>query len=77
MRVNKSRKLRWTGHIAGMEKGMSDFKSLTGNPTGKTPLGGPRCRWEEEILEWILKKWLSIRGIGLIRLRIEITGEPL
>jgi hypothetical protein len=29
------------------------------------------------ILEWILKKYTSIRGIGLIRLRIGIIGEPL
>ena len=28
------------------------------------------------ILEWTLKKWESIRGIGLIRLRIGIIGEP-
>jgi hypothetical protein len=29
------------------------------------------------ILEWILKKYVSIRGTGLIRLRIGIIGEPL
>ena len=29
------------------------------------------------ILEWILKKWVSIRGIGLIRLRIKVIGEHL
>ena len=29
------------------------------------------------ILEWILKKSVSIRGIGLIWLRIGIIGEPL
>ena len=29
------------------------------------------------ILEWTLKKYVSVRGIGLIRLRIEIIGEPL
>ena len=25
------------------------FKILTGKPTGKRPLGRPRCRWEDNI----------------------------
>ena len=29
------------------------------------------------ILEWTLKRYVSMRGIGLIRLRIGIIGEPL
>ena len=32
-----------------MEEGRSVFKVLTGNPTGKKPLGRPRCRWEDNI----------------------------
>ena len=32
---------------------------------------------ERTILEWILKKYESIRGIGFVRLRIGIIGEPL
>ena len=27
----------------------SAFKILTGKPTGKRPLGRPRCRWEDYI----------------------------
>ena len=27
----------------------SAFKILTGKPTGKRPLGRPRCRWEDNI----------------------------
>ena len=45
----KSRRLRWAGHVARMEEGRSAFKILTGNPTGKRPLGRPRRRWEENI----------------------------
>ena len=41
MRVIKSRRLRWAGHVARMEEG-SAFKILTGKPTGKIPLGRPR-----------------------------------
>ena len=47
---------------------------LTGKSTGKSPLGRPRRRWEDNIR--ILKKYVSIRGIWLIRLRIEIIGGP-
>ena len=45
----KSRRLRWAGHVARMEEGRSAFKILTGKPTGKRPLGRPRCRWEDNI----------------------------
>ena len=33
VRVNKSRKLRWTGHVARMEEGRSAFKMLTDTHT--------------------------------------------
>ena len=32
-----------------MEEGRSAFQFLTGKPTGKRPLGRPRCRWEDNI----------------------------
>ena len=49
VRVIKSRRLRWAGHVARMEEGRSAFKILTGKPTGKIPLGRPRRRWEDNI----------------------------
>jgi hypothetical protein len=45
--VNKSRRLRWAGHVARMEECTRAFKILTGKPTGKRPLGRPRRRWED------------------------------
>ena len=33
VRVIKSRKLRWAGHVARMEEGRSAFKILTGKPS--------------------------------------------
>ena len=47
--MNKSRRLRWTGHVATMEEGRSAFKILIDKPTGKRPLGRPRRRWEANI----------------------------
>ena len=49
VRVIKSRRLRWTGHVARMEEGRRAFKILTDIPTGKRPLGSPRRRWEGNI----------------------------
>ena len=40
VRVIKSRRLRWAGHVVRMEEGRSALKILTGKPTGKRPLGG-------------------------------------
>ena len=55
-----------------MEKDTSAFNILSGKPRRKKPLGRPRT-----ILGWTLKKWVSIRGIGLNWLKIGIIGEPL
>ena len=49
VRVIKSRRLRWAGHVARMKEGMSSFKIVTGKPTGKIPSGRPRRRWEDNI----------------------------
>ena len=49
VRVIKSRRLRWAGHVARMEEGRSAFKILTGKPTGKRLLGRIRRRWEDNI----------------------------
>ena len=47
--VIKSRRMRWTGHVARMEEGGSAFKILTDTPAGKRSLGRPRRRWEDNI----------------------------
>ena len=49
IRVIKSRRLTWVGHVARMEEGRSTFEILTGKPTGKPPFGRPRHRWEDNI----------------------------
>ena len=49
MKVIKSRRFRWVGHIARMEEGRSAFNILTGKPTGKRTLGGLSRRWEDNI----------------------------
>ena len=43
VRVIKSRRLRWAGHVARMEEGRSAFKILTGKPAGKKLLERPKA----------------------------------
>ena len=74
VRVIKSLRLRWAGHVARMKQGRSAFEILTGKPTGKRPLGRPRSRWEDNIRMDLKEIGINMR---LIRLRIEIIGEPL
>ena len=38
VRVIKSRRLRWLGHVARMEEGRGVHKLLVGKPEGKRPL---------------------------------------
>ena len=49
VRIFKSRRLRWAGHVARMEEGKSAFKISTGKLTGNRPLGRPRRIWEDNI----------------------------
>jgi len=49
VRVVKSRRMRWAGHVARMGEGRGVHRVLVGKPEGKTPLGRPRRRWEDNI----------------------------
>ena len=49
VRVVKSRKMRWAGHVARMEEGRGVYRVLVGKPEGYSPLGRPRRRWEDNI----------------------------
>ena len=40
----------------------SDFKILTGNPTGKRPFGKPRRRWEDNIRMDLTEIGISTRN---------------
>jgi len=49
VRVIKSRRLRWAGHVARMGEGRGVYRVLVGKPEGKRPLGRPRRRWEDNV----------------------------
>jgi len=49
VRVIKSRRMRWAGHVARMGEEGRVYRVLVGKPEGKRPLGRPRRRWVDNI----------------------------
>jgi len=49
VRLVKSRRMRWAGHVARMGEGRVMDRFLVGNPEEKRPLGRPGRRWEDNI----------------------------
>ena len=49
VRVVKSRRMRWAGHVARMGEDRVVHRVLVGKPEGKRQLGRPRRRWENYI----------------------------
>src|SRR5215475_5223095 len=49
LRVVKSRRMRWAGHVARMGEEKGVHRVLVGKPEGKRPLVRPRRRWEDNI----------------------------
>jgi len=49
VRVIKSRRMRWAGHVARMGQRRGVYMVLVGKPKGKRPYGEPRRRREDSI----------------------------
>jgi hypothetical protein len=49
IRVIKSRRLRWAGHVARMGEKRGAYRILVGSPEGRRPLGRAGRRWEDNI----------------------------
>jgi hypothetical protein len=58
VRVIKSRRMRWAGHVARIGEGRGAYRVLVGRPEGKRPLGRHRHRWEDNIK-------MDLREIGI------------
>jgi hypothetical protein len=71
IRVIKSRRMKWAGHMARMGNRSGAYTVLEGRPDGKRPFGRPRRRWENHIkmylqeVGWGSMDWLWLRtGTG-------------
>jgi hypothetical protein len=66
IRVMKSKRLRWAGHVARMGERRGAYRSLVGKPEGRRPLERPRRRWEDNIkmdlreVGWGGMDWISL-----------------
>jgi hypothetical protein len=69
IRVIKSRRMRWAGHVAHMGEGRRAYRILVGRPDGRRPLGRPRHRLKDNI-KMDLQEVLWGAWTGLIWLRI-------
>jgi len=67
VRVIKSRRMRWVGHVARMGERRGLCWVLVGKPEGKRPLG-------RIILRWIFRKWYVGVWTGSSWLRIGTGG---
>ena len=70
VRVIKSKRMRWVGHVARMGERRGAYKVLVGKPERKRPLGRPRRRWEDNIKIDLQEvgcggvDWLRIGAVG-------------
>jgi hypothetical protein len=66
IRIIKSRRMRWVGHVAQMGEKRNAYRLLVGKPEGKTPFGGPRRKWVDNIKMDLLEiGWGGVDWIGL------------
>jgi hypothetical protein len=68
IRIIKSRRMRWSDHVARMGAKRNAYRLLVGKPEGKKPLGKPRCRWLDNIrLDLGEVGWGDVDWIGLAK----------
>jgi len=51
VRVIKSRRMRWAGHVACMGESIGVYRVWVGKHEGKRPLGRPRSIWEDNNMD--------------------------
>jgi hypothetical protein len=66
IRVIKSRRMRWAGHVARRGEGRDVYRILVGRPEGKRPLVRSWRRWEDNIKMDLRKR--GIDGANWIQL---------
>jgi hypothetical protein len=66
IRIVKSRRMRWAGHVARMEEKKNAYRLLVEKPEGKRPLGRSRRRWVDNIrMDLGEVGWGDVYWIGL------------
>jgi hypothetical protein len=66
IRIIKSRRMRWAGHVARRGEKRNVYRLLMGKPKGKRPLGRPRRRWVDNFKMDLLEiGWGCVNWVGL------------
>jgi hypothetical protein len=70
IRIMKSRRMRWAGHVARIGENRNAYRLLVGKPEGKRPLGRPRRRCLDNIRTDLVEVgWGDVDWIGLAQSR--------
>jgi hypothetical protein len=65
---DKSRRMRWAGHVARVGEGRNVYRVLVGKPKGKRILERPRHRWKNGIKMYLQHiGWEDVEWIQLVR----------
>jgi hypothetical protein len=68
IRIIKSRRMRWAGHVARMREKRNAYRLLVEKPEGKRPLGRPRRKWVDNIrMDLGEVGWGNVDWIGLAK----------
>jgi hypothetical protein len=66
IRIMKSKRKRWAGHVARMGERRNAYRLLVGKPEERRPLGRPRLRWVDNIrMDLVEVGWDDVDWIGL------------
>jgi hypothetical protein len=60
IKIIKSRRMRWAGHVVRMGEKRNVYRLLVGKPEGKRPLGRPRGMWMDNIKMDLLEIGVSV-----------------
>jgi len=55
VRFIKAQRIKWLGHIQIMDQARPTGKLLDWKPMGTRPVGKPRQRWQEDVMEDLKK----------------------
>jgi hypothetical protein len=68
IRIIKSGRMRWVGHIERVGEKRNAYRLLVGKPEGNKPLGRPRNRWVDNFRMHIVEVgWGDVGWIGLVQ----------
>jgi hypothetical protein len=68
IRIIKSKRMRWAGHVARMGEKRNAYRLLVGKPEGERPLGRPRRRLVDNIrMDLGEVGWGDVDWIGLVQ----------